>query len=768
VAQRYSVVVVQPPGYLHSAAFEEVAETLLHALRALGQDVVRGHAPLPDRRSIVLGANLLASHPLPLPADAILYNLEQIDPQSTWMTGPLLELYRKHEVWDYSLRNAARYPEMGLPAPRVVPVGSVPELSRIAPADEDIDVLFYGSMNERRRAVLAELSRRGLRAHAAFGVYGTDRDRLVARAKVVLNVHYYEAKVFEIVRVSYLLANGRCVVSERGADPAEEREFEDGVAFADYGRLADACEELCGDAAKRRRVADAGRRVMEARDARAFLSRALGLPWLDRPPSPSPPALPRLADRRGDAETARAGVARAGIDPCGGPDPTVSIVVPVWNEWVHTFRCLLSLKLHTQDVPHETIVVDDASTDETRIALPRLNGIRVLRNESNLGPARARNQGARVARGRYVLFSNGGAEAQSGWLSPMVRILDQEPDVGVVGAKLLYPDGTLQHAGLGVAYASPLPISPFPLDHRKPAETSRTRRDLPAVSGSCLLIRRDLCEALGGFDEAYVNGLGDVDLCFRVRERGWRIVYTPESVLCHHGSVSPGPFDRDEGDVALLHRRWMGRFREFTEDRRLNRAPRRTGPDRRPLSVVVATLDSISGVARCLEDIRDELLPFDELVVADGGSTDPTVEFVRGFVAENPQARLVQASGLAAALHAGLAVAREEECLVIPAAATAGADLLDEVSRALAPGPGLALVVPLPGALLVAGPTAALRRAARQRPRALLEPDGEACASVLRAERCTVRTGLGSSRPNAPGATPHVGPSPHPRASSPA
>ena len=275
---RYAVVVVQPPGYPHSAAFREVAETVLHGLRRLGLDAAPSGEPVPGRRSIVLGSNLLAAHPLPLPADAVLYNLEQIDARSAWLAPRLLELFRRHEVWDYSARNASRYAALGLPAPRVVPVGYVPELTRIAPAPEDLDVLFYGSVNERRALVLEGLRARGLRVAAAFGVYGEERDRLVARAKVVLNLHYYDAKVFEVVRVSYLLANRRCVVSERGADAAEERGYAGGVAFAPYEELVDACVRLCGDAAARARLAAEGFRIFSSRDERAVLAEALGLP----------------------------------------------------------------------------------------------------------------------------------------------------------------------------------------------------------------------------------------------------------------------------------------------------------------------------------------------------------------------------------------------------------------------------------------------------------------------------------------------------------
>lgn len=290
---RYAVTIVQPPGYAHAAAFQEVGETLLHGLRALGHDAVLGPDAPEGRRAIVLGSNLLPRWGRPAPAGAVLYNLEQIEPGSPWLTPGLLELFRRHPVWDYSERNAARYAELGLPRPQVVPIGWVPELTRIAPAPrEDIDVLFYGSLNPRRIAVLEALRAAGLEVEVAYQVFGAARDALIARSRVVLNLHYYEAKVFEVVRVSYLLANRRCVVSERGADPAEEGAFEAAVAFAPYDGLVEACRRLVGDPAERARRGAAGLELMSRRDAAAILHPLVGgtLPARASPPAPAAPA----------------------------------------------------------------------------------------------------------------------------------------------------------------------------------------------------------------------------------------------------------------------------------------------------------------------------------------------------------------------------------------------------------------------------------------------------------------------------------------------
>lgn len=274
---KFAVTVVSPPGYMHSAAFAEVAETLHGGLRALGHDaVVTTEGALPGRRHIVLGSNLLPGYPLPLARDAILYNLEQVQVGSDWFRPELIELFRRHPLWDYSARNAAALSALGVRVAHVVPIGYARALTRIrhAPAP-DIDVLFFGSMNARRRTVVERMHAAGLRVHAAFGVYGEARDALIGRAKLILNVHYYEAKVLEMVRLSYLLANRCAVLSERSIDPAEDDALAGGVAFADYADLAQRARELVEDAAGRARLASRGFEIMSARPEAEYLRAAL-------------------------------------------------------------------------------------------------------------------------------------------------------------------------------------------------------------------------------------------------------------------------------------------------------------------------------------------------------------------------------------------------------------------------------------------------------------------------------------------------------------
>ena len=274
---RFAVAIVSPPNFQHSRAFDEVAEGLHHALLALGHDsVLTNRLDLDERRTIVLGGNLLVQYGLEPPKNPIFYNLEQLGDDLPSMTLPaFFDLFRRYPTWDYSQANIERLAALGLPRPTYVPIGYVPELTRIAPAPEDIDVLFYGALNGRRYAVLKDLHDRGLRVKWLSGVYGASRDAWIARSKIVLNIHYWEAKIFEITRVSYLLANRRAVVSERGADPTLERGLESGVAFADYDGLVDRCVELLGDERARRELAERGYQAFSARSQAAIVDRAL-------------------------------------------------------------------------------------------------------------------------------------------------------------------------------------------------------------------------------------------------------------------------------------------------------------------------------------------------------------------------------------------------------------------------------------------------------------------------------------------------------------
>lgn len=245
MTKRFCIWIVSPPNYPHSRCFEEVALGLQAAFAALGFDAPIVTEPVAADHILTLGANLLPRIQTPLPENLILYNLEQITPGSPWLKPEYLALLACYPVWDYSPLNIRNLAALGVHNARLCGIGYAPELTRITPAqEEDIDVLFIGSMNERRRQVLESLAAKGFKVIGLFNQYGTERDAQIARAKIVLNLHYYEAQVFEIVRVSYLLANRTCVVSETGNDTELEAPFAKGVAFSPYEQLADRCVQL--------------------------------------------------------------------------------------------------------------------------------------------------------------------------------------------------------------------------------------------------------------------------------------------------------------------------------------------------------------------------------------------------------------------------------------------------------------------------------------------------------------------------------------------
>ena len=244
--QKFHITIVQPSGYRHSECFQEVADGLAWAFKELGQEATIGENTMhASATNILLGAHLLPeAEAMALPGNSIVYNLEQLGAAELPAWYPALA--GRVRIWDYSELNLAYWNRVHCLAPvQIVPIGFAPVLDRILPAPaQDIDVLFYGSLNERRKKILFELEAAGVKVHHAFAVYGAERDALIARAKLVLNVHFYESKLFEVVRVSYLLANGKAVITEQSPDLGE---VAGGVAAFPYDNLVQGCLDFLAD-----------------------------------------------------------------------------------------------------------------------------------------------------------------------------------------------------------------------------------------------------------------------------------------------------------------------------------------------------------------------------------------------------------------------------------------------------------------------------------------------------------------------------------------
>jgi GT2 family glycosyltransferase len=236
-----------------------------------------------------------------------------------------------------------------------------------------------------------------------------------------------------------------------------------------------------------------------------------------------------------------------------------SVVVPAHNRAGLTRRCL---ELVLADLPQgcEVILVDDASTDSTpELAAEMAGTVRSLRLEENQGFAIACNAGAELAAGEWLVFLNNDTEPRPGWLAALLGHAAANRMAQVIGAKLLYPGGEVQHAGIAIGqdgYPHNL-YAGFPGDH--PA-TEKARR-LQAVTGACMAVRRTTFERLRGFEPAYLNSMEDVDFCLRIGEAGGEVHYCPAATLVHHESASRGFEDDFEPAVARYRQTWREHVR---------------------------------------------------------------------------------------------------------------------------------------------------------------------------------------------------------------
>lgn len=245
---RYTVVQPRAEGYEHLAAFDEVAASLTEGLVSMGHEATLLHDLAADGGiHVLLAAHLLEEDQLAtLPAGTVVYNHEQIDVTSM-LPPSRLAAFGALRIWDYSRRNVGAWAEQGIEAAHV-PIGWSPGLERIPRQSvRPIDVLFYGSVNERRRAVLDAIGR-GRRVEVAFGAYGARRDALIGASKLVLNIQFYEARILEMVRLSYLFANAVPVVSETAPDIDVPTGFEDAAVFAPYDELVEVTRAALADA----------------------------------------------------------------------------------------------------------------------------------------------------------------------------------------------------------------------------------------------------------------------------------------------------------------------------------------------------------------------------------------------------------------------------------------------------------------------------------------------------------------------------------------
>lgn len=241
--------------------------------------------------------------------------------------------------------------------------------------------------------------------------------------------------------------------------------------------------------------------------------------------------------------------------------PQVSVIIPTYGQVEYTLRCLASLAAALPSVSMEVIVVDDASGDPAVAQLRDVAGITLVERQQNLGFLRSCNDAARLATGDALFFLNNDTEVMPGAIDALWRLLQQRPDAGMVGARLLYPDGVQQEAG-GIIWRDGTGWNYGNRDDPRRPEYCYVR-EVDYISGAAIMLPRARWDEMGGFDEAFVPAYcEDSDLAFRLRRAGWKVLYQPSAFVVHHEGVSHGT-DTASGikahqvhNTALLAERW--------------------------------------------------------------------------------------------------------------------------------------------------------------------------------------------------------------------
>ena len=219
--------------------------------------------------------------------------------------------------------------------------------------------------------------------------------------------------------------------------------------------------------------------------------------------------------------------------------PQVSIVVPTYGKLDYTARCLRAIAASGDAASFEVIVLEDASGDPAMAALRNVPGLRYHENPENLGFLKSCNQSLALARGRHICLLNNDTEPQPGWLDALLATFQAHPRTGLVGAKLVYPDGRLQEAG-GIVWSDATAWNYGRLQDPNAPQFCYAK-EVDYVSGAAIVLPADVWRQLGGFDEHFLPAYcEDTDLAFRVRAAGMEVRLQPEAVVVHHEGISHG------------------------------------------------------------------------------------------------------------------------------------------------------------------------------------------------------------------------------------
>jgi GT2 family glycosyltransferase len=219
--------------------------------------------------------------------------------------------------------------------------------------------------------------------------------------------------------------------------------------------------------------------------------------------------------------------------------PLVSIIIPVHNNFRYTYNCIFSILEAEPIIPYEIIIGNDKSIDRTRVIEKYITNIIVHNNNDKYNFLMNCNEAAKLSKGKYILFLNNDTKVHKEWLITLIKLIESDENIGMVGSKLIYPNGILQEAG-GIVWNNG-ECSNFGRGDNLDMPEYNYVKEVDYISGASILIRNSIWEKIGGFDKRYIPAYyEDTDLAFELRKHGYKVMYQPKSVVIHYEGISNG------------------------------------------------------------------------------------------------------------------------------------------------------------------------------------------------------------------------------------
>ena len=221
----------------------------------------------------------------------------------------------------------------------------------------------------------------------------------------------------------------------------------------------------------------------------------------------------------------------------------VSIIIPVYNNFNYTYNCIKSILEAEFSINYEIIVIDDMSTDETKLLKDKyfknFSNIIVYYNKKRENFIINCNQAVKFSKGKYILFLNNDTKVHKQWLTYLVKLIDSDEKIGMVGSKLIYPNGTLQEAG-GIVWRNG-ECSNYGRNKNADLSEYNYVKEVDYISGASIIIRKSIWKKIGGFDKRFIPAYyEDTDFAFKLRKNGYKVMYQPKSIVEHYEGVSNG------------------------------------------------------------------------------------------------------------------------------------------------------------------------------------------------------------------------------------